>query len=122
MAPTRHRANLDSFKEINDTHGHDVGDRILQTIAQRLKEISRADDTVSRHGGDEFLCLLMKSPDNETIGAIAEKFIKAIQMPCEVTVGDDSIRLTINASIGIAVCPKDGRTADALIKSADAAM
>ncbi|MEO8545534.1 MAG: GGDEF domain-containing protein, partial [Burkholderiaceae bacterium] len=114
--------DLDSFKEINDTHGHDVGDRVLQTIAQRLKEISRADDTVSRHGGDEFLCRLTKSPDNKTIGAIADKFIQAIQLPCEVTMGDDSISLTINASIGIAVYPKDGRTADALIKSADAAM
>ena len=96
---------------------------MLQTIAQRLKENSRADDTASRHGGDEFLCLLMKSPDNTTIGTIADKFIKAIQLPCDVTVGDDSISLTINASIvGIAVYPKDGRTADALIKSADAAM
>lgn len=114
--------DLDSFKAVNDTHGHDAGDRVLQTIAQRLKENSRADDTVSRHGGDEFLCLLTKSPDNKTIRAIAEKFIQAIQLPCEITVGNDSISLASSASIGIAVYPKDGRTASALIKSADAAM
>lgn len=114
--------DLDDFKAVNDTHGHDAGDRVLQIIAQRLKESTRQDDTVSRHGGDEFLYLLTKSRDNKIISAIAEKLIITIQLPCVVAAGDRSISLSISASIGIAIYPKDGRTADALMKSADVAM
>ena len=113
--------DLDGFKEVNDTHGHDAGDRVLRTIAQRLKESSRTDDTISRHGGDEFLYLLMKTGDSKAISAIAEKRIISIQQPCKIATGDHSISLTISASIGIAIYPKDGVTVDALIKSADVA-
>lgn len=110
--------DLDNFKTINDSYGHDVGDAVLRIVAERLKENTRGDDTVSRHGGDEFLYLLtdMKSEQDATI--IAEKIIKAIQVPCKVSVGE----LIINPSIGISIFPKDGTTAEALTKSADTAM
>jgi diguanylate cyclase len=114
--------DLDGFKRINDSHGHDAGDGVLQTIAGRLKAITRDDDTVSRHGGDEFLYLLTGIGDQQNITLVAAKIIKAIQVPCEVSVRDLRISPSISASIGISIFPKDGATADALIKSADEAM
>ncbi len=110
--------DLDNFKSINDSYGHDVGDDVLQTIAARLKENIRGDDTVSRHGGDEFLYLLMEVGDERDIAVVAEKIIKAIQTPCDISAGN----LVIMPSIGISIFPKDGITADTLIKSADKAM
>ncbi|MDP3189889.1 MAG: GGDEF domain-containing protein [Rhodoferax sp.] len=110
--------DLDKFKIINDTHGHDVGDAVLQSIARRLIENTRSDDTVSRHGGDEFLYLLMEMRQNQDAAIVAKKIIKAAQLPCDVSVG----QLTVSASIGISIFPKDGTTAEALIKCADAAM
>ena len=114
--------DLDDFKNINDSYGHDLGDSVLQTIARRLKGNIRGDDTISRYGGDEFLYLLMEVRNEQDIILIAEKIITAIQAPCDVSVGDLSISLSINASIGISIFPKDGTTADTLIKSADKAM
>jgi diguanylate cyclase len=110
--------DLDDFKNINDVHGHDMGDKVLRIIAARLKENTRDDDTVSRHGGDEFLYLLMEIGNEQDVAMIAEKIIKAIQAPCGPAVGD----LVIKPSIGIAIFPKDGTTADTLVKSADKAM
>ena len=114
--------DLDGFKSINDTYGHDAGDIVLQTIARRLQENSRGDDTVSRHGGDEFLYLLTEIQDKKNIAMIAEKVIKLIQAPCKFSLHDLNIEPALGASIGIAIFPTDGTTADALIKSADAAM
>ena len=110
--------DLDDFKKVNDTYGHDVGDAVLQTIARRLKANRRGEDTVCRHGGDEFLYLLMEIENEQEATPIVEKIMKAIQAPCELSVG----KLTINPSIGIAIFPKDGTSADALVKSADTAM
>ena len=110
--------DLDKFKPINDSYGHDAGDAVLQTIAKRLIEITRSDDTVSRHGGDEFLYLLLEMKEDQDAAIVAKKIIKAVQEPCDVSVG----HLTVNTSIGISIFPKDGATAEALIKSADAAM
>jgi diguanylate cyclase (GGDEF)-like protein len=114
--------DLDDFKNINDSYGHDVGDGVLQTIAGRLKENTRGDDTVSRHGGDEFLYLLMEVRDEQDIKLIAEKIIKSIKAPCEISVGDLTVTPSINASIGISIFPADGSSADALVKSADKTM
>ncbi len=110
--------DLDKFKTINDTHGHDVGDAVLKTIARRLIENTRSDDTVSRHGGDEFLYLLMEMKEDQDAAIVAKKIIEAVQLPCDVSAG----QLTVDTSIGISIFPKDGTTAEALIKSADAAM
>ena len=114
--------DLDDFKKINDSHGHDAGDSLLLTIAGRLKENTRGDDTVSRHGGDEFLYLLMEVQDEKDITLIAEKIIQAIRVPCDISVNDLIIRPSVKASIGISIFPKDGTTAEVLIQSADKAM
>lgn len=110
--------DLNDFKTINDTYGHAVGDEVLQTIAARLNDSARNDDTVSRHGGDEFLYLLIEVKERSDIALIAEKIVKTIQIPCVLSVGP----LVINASIGISIFPRDGTTAEALLKSADKAM
>ena len=115
--------DLDEFKNINDTYGHDAGDLVLQTTAQRLKENTRGgDDTVSRHGGDEFLYLLTEIQDQKDIVMIADKIAKVVQAPCSMRVRDLDITLSIGASIGVSIFPKDGATGAALVKSADEAM
>ncbi|MET0378379.1 MAG: GGDEF domain-containing protein [Spongiibacteraceae bacterium] len=110
--------DLNDFKMINDTHGHAIGDEVLRTIAARLKDITRDDDTVSRQGGDEFLYLLMEVKEQSDIALIAQKLITTIQSPCALSVGS----LVIHASIGISIFPRDGTTAEALLQSADKAM
>jgi diguanylate cyclase (GGDEF)-like protein len=114
--------DLDDFKTINDTHGHEVGDGVLRTIATRLKDGTRSDDTVSRLGGDEFLYLLMEIRNKQDASSIAQKIIAAIHAPCEIGLHDRTVRLTVEASIGIAVFPSGGQTVEALIKSADTAL
>ena len=114
--------DLDDFKTINDRYGHDVGDSVLQTIARRLQDNTRSDDTVSRHGGDEFLYLAMDIKNEANISFIAEKIIKEIQAPFNVSVRDVDTCLSIKASIGISIFPKHGTDADTLITSADQAM
>ena len=114
--------DLDGFKKINDSYGHDAGDSVLKTIAARLTESTRDDDTVSRHGGDEFLYMLAEVNNEQDLTLIAEKIIASIQLPCSVTVDGAQINPCVSASIGIAIFPKDGATAQALIKSADTAM
>ncbi len=114
--------DLDDFKIINDSHGHHVGDDVLKTVARRLQEVTRVDDTICRHGGDEFLCLLLGTQDEKTVAQIAEKMILAIQAPTEGSTGEPSLRPNIRSSIGISMYPKDGTTAATLVKSADLAM
>ncbi|MEO8628485.1 MAG: GGDEF domain-containing protein [Betaproteobacteria bacterium] len=114
--------DLDEFKNINDSYGHDVGDSVLQTIATRLMANTRGEDTVSRHGGDEFLYLLMEISDEQHIALIAKKIVQAIQAPCDIHVRDLNISLSINASIGVSIFPKDGTTGETLLAAADKAM
>lgn len=110
--------DLDGFKAINDLHGHDVGDALLQTVADRLTENTRDDDTVSRMGGDEFLILVMGASDKQSVTQLAQKIARHIQAPCQLVVGQVSIQL----SIGIARFPEDGESAETLVKQADVAM
>jgi diguanylate cyclase (GGDEF)-like protein len=110
--------DLDGFKLVNDTYGHDVGDAVLRNVAQRLQASMRAEDTVSRHGGDEFLCIMMEANDERDIAKVAGKMINVIATPTEV--GD--LKLIVKPSIGIAVYPKDGETAKVLVTKADTAM
>jgi diguanylate cyclase len=110
--------DLDGFKGINDTYGHDIGDLLLQTLSQRLKASTRADDTVCRIGGDEFLYLLSEVRSERDTTLLAEKLLKLIQDPCHI----DGRDLVIKSSIGIAIFPKDGRTPESLVKCADTAM
>lgn len=114
--------DLDDFKIINDSYGHDVGDLVLQTIAGRLRETTRDDDTVCRHGGDEFLYILVNIESDEDVALVANKIIDAIQAPCDIQVREIRISLSIRPSIGIAIFPKDGTTSEALLDAADKAM
>lgn len=109
--------DLDRFKQINDTLGHDVGDQLLQMVAQRLGSCIREQDTVSRQGGDEFLAVL---PATDATGAamVAEKMLQTLVQPYAI----EGHTLRISASIGIAVFPEHGEDADTLVKHADVAM
>ncbi len=114
--------DLDDFKTINDSYGHDVGDLVLKTIAARLREVTRDDDTVSRYGGDEFLYILANIASENDIGTVAQKIIDAVQAPCEMRVRNVAIKLSVNPSIGISIFPKHGTTSDVLLDLADKAM
>src|ERR1700722_2629002 len=110
--------DLDDFKLINDTHGHAVGDAVLQRVARRLESAVRASDTVSRHGGDEFLVLLTEVSHRPDVTAIAAKILSALAKPG--LAGDHMP--PISASVGISIYPNDGTDAAALINRADPAM
>ena len=110
--------DLDGFKAVNDAHGHDAGDELLRIVAARLARSVRADDMVSRIGGDEFACLLPDVPSREQLSHLACKIFDAVSSPMKI----GQLKLTIHASIGIAVCPTDGANAEDLLKSADNAM
>ncbi|HUF20429.1 MAG TPA: GGDEF domain-containing protein, partial [Burkholderiales bacterium] len=110
--------DLDGFKKINDTLGHDVGDLLLVAVADVIRGTVRAADTVARFGGDEFVVLLNDLRDAEEATRAAEQIISALGKP--LNVGQHS--LVITPSIGIALCPQDGSTLEALLKCADIAM
>lgn len=110
--------DLDDFKGINDTYGHDAGDTVLVTVAQRLLEKVRVTDTVARLGGDEFVVLLVGTPHPEAVSTIAASLIKSIGE--DIPIGDRI--LNVNASIGISLYPDNGFTAAELMCSADKAM
>jgi len=114
--------DIDNFKAINDAHGHDVGDMVLTTVALRLKDATRDEDTVCRHGGDEFLYIMMEVHNAAEVATIAGKIIAAVQAPCEIRIRDQTIGLVVCPSIGIAIFPHDGSSADALLDCADKAM
>jgi diguanylate cyclase len=114
--------DLNKFKCINDTYGHQAGDAVLQAVAMRLKHTTRSEDTISRFGGDEFLCVLTRLHEQNEIAMIAAKILKAIQAPCDLRVGDVIVNPSLEAAIGISMFPKDGASAAALIKRADEAM
>jgi len=110
--------DVDRFKHINDSLGHDIGDRLLQSVAQRLRGCVRSSDTVSRLGGDEFVILLSEVAHAEDAAVCAEKILLTLSTPHRI----DQHNLHLTASIGIVICPDDGKDADALMKHADFAM
>lgn len=110
--------DLDKFKHINDSLGHAVGDKLLQAVSQRLVDCVRTSDTVSRHGGDEFVILLADERRPQDAALTAEKILHAIAAPFVI----DEQELHTSTSIGISAFPFDGTDAAALIKSADTAM
>jgi diguanylate cyclase (GGDEF)-like protein/PAS domain S-box-containing protein len=110
--------DIDHFKSINDSLGHAIGDKLLQSISQRLVGGLRASDTVSRHGGDEFVVLLPEVSDNEDAATSADKLLLAVANPHII----DGQTLHIQGSIGIAVYPEDGQDAETLLRNADLAM
>ncbi|WP_341676339.1 PAS domain S-box protein [Niveibacterium sp. SC-1] len=110
--------DLDRFKTINDSLGHHAGDRLLQSIAERLRKCVRESDTVCRQGGDEFIIVLQDLVDPESPARVAEKILARITEPFEI----DGHMIGTSFSIGIAIYPNDGHDADALMKNADTAM
>lgn len=110
--------DLDGFKPINDTYGHKVGDHVLQIIAQRLTSCVRDSDTVSRVGGDEFVCFLSNLMEMEDSRVVAERILDEIRKPLMV----DGHVLTVSTSIGIALWPDDSESVDQILRFADMAM
>lgn len=110
--------DLDNFKRINDSLGHASGDKLLQSVAQRLNDCVRSSDTVSRQGGDEFVILLTGGKDDLDITLIADKILAKLALPHTVVTGE----VYITTSIGISVYPEHGNDTETLIKNADTAM
>lgn len=110
--------DLDRFKEVNDTLGHDVGDQLLQAVAQRLVSCVRENDTIARLGGDEFTVILTDLDYQANTAIIAQKILDKIAEPFEL----NNELLYISASIGISSFPSDGWDVEMLLKNADQAM
>ena len=113
--------DVDRFKEINDTLGHDAGDVLLQQVARRLEETIRRTDQVFRLGGDEFV-ILTDVANPIDAGRIAEKLIENLRQPLQLAGYDQAPAVRVDASVGICVYPQDGGTPRELTKNADLAM
>lgn len=110
--------DLDHFKPINDTHGHDAGDAVLKEVARRLADCVRGEDFVGRLGGDEFLAVLSHIHHADNAARVASHALRQLDQP--IRFGD--LSLQVSPSIGLAVSPEDGDTVEELIKNADTAM
>src|SRR5579872_1213454 len=110
--------DLDGFKHINDSLGHPVGDRVLQSVTKRLMDCVRNSDTVSRQGGDEFVVLLGEVAQSEDAAITARRMLHAVALAHFI----DPHELHVTTSIGVSVYPDDGLDAETLIKNADTAM
>lgn len=110
--------DIDNFKAINDSLGHEVGDELLKQMANRMRTILREGDTVARQGGDEFVILLQDCVTSHGLDRVVQKIFQNISEPCDVA----GNRLYPGASMGIAVYPQDGHDMDTLMRNADTAM
>ncbi len=110
--------DLDLFKEINDSLGHQAGDRVLQEMSKRLSACIRSSDTLARIGGDEFTVITSPLQHSDDAAMLAQKLIDCVKPPCML----DDYPLMLTASIGISLYPDDGGSRESLIKNADAAM
>jgi diguanylate cyclase (GGDEF)-like protein/PAS domain S-box-containing protein len=110
--------DLDGFKQVNDSLGHDMGDRLLMIVAQRLSNCLRGSDTVSRLGGDEFTVILRAIPNVQVAARVAVKILASIAEPIVLA----GYTTKISASIGISIYPINSQDSESLIKQADAAM
>jgi len=111
--------DLDGFKQINDAHGHDIGDGLLVDVARRLRTVLRASDFVARLGGDEFFVVIEEVHDVPAVDGIARKLLSELLEPYELAGGK---RAQITASLGVSVFPDDAGDAQTLMKHADMAM
>jgi diguanylate cyclase (GGDEF)-like protein/PAS domain S-box-containing protein len=109
--------DIDHFKDVNDTLGHEIGDAFLKQIAERLSGVVWAEDIVARHGGDEFV-IVLNGADAPRARGVAEILLERLSEPVVV----DGVSLPASASIGITICPADGRDAATLMRNADTAM
>ena len=110
--------DLDNFKNVNDSYGHDMGDKVLKEATIRLQPMLRADDTLARVGGDEFVFVFENLDRPDEMSSIAEKILASLQKPFEIK----DKKFQLGASIGISIYPNDGETQGTLSKNADTAM
>jgi diguanylate cyclase (GGDEF)-like protein len=110
--------DIDRFKQINDSLGHTIGDRLLRSVAERIKSAIRDEDTVARFGGDEFTVLIHIIGKVEDAGKIATKVLEALKAPIAI----DGREFVVTSSAGIAIYPADGGDGETLIRNADTAM
>lgn len=110
--------DLDQFKDINDTHGHPVGDEVLRVTAKRLAGLVRTTDTVARFGGDEFCIVQTGAQQPDSAMRLAERILSSLSQPITVS----SLSLSVSASIGIALFPDHGATSELLLQHADKAL
>lgn len=110
--------DLDKFKDVNDTLGHEIGDKLLQAISKRLQNCIREKDIICRLGGDEFVMVFSNVQDREAIERVAKKILDIFKTPFSI----ESQILNMTTSIGISLYPANGKRLDELIKNADAAM
>jgi diguanylate cyclase (GGDEF)-like protein/PAS domain S-box-containing protein len=110
--------DLDNFKDVNDSLGHDIGDELLKLVAERMRSVLRDSDTVARLGGDEFVILIEESHGGHDLDAVVQKVFEALSLPCII----GGHRLYPGASLGIATYPEDGNDAETLMRNADTAM
>jgi len=110
--------DLDQFKNVNDSLGHNFGDMLLKAVGQRLRSLVRSEDTVAHIGGDEFVVVLPNLKDHAHSSMVAQKILATIMQPYLI----EEQELHITASIGISICPNDGNDGLALLRTADTAM
>jgi diguanylate cyclase (GGDEF)-like protein len=110
--------DLDHFKQINDRFGHHAGDRLLETITSRLRQLLRKDDIIGRYGGDEFVLLLRGGPEATLATPILERIMQVVCEPVDF----NGHKLEVTCSLGVTAYPQDGDREDLLIERADAAM
>jgi diguanylate cyclase (GGDEF)-like protein/PAS domain S-box-containing protein len=110
--------DLDNFKNINDTLGHDVGDELLRQVSRRLSDCVRLEDTIARQGGDEFIVLLDALDDSRGASVVAQKVLNSLRQPFLL----GGTEQHVSGSVGIALFPEDGRDPQTLMKNADTAM
>ena len=110
--------DLDDFKQVNDTYGHEVGDQLLKFVAERLRATVRVGDTVARMSGDEFIILIENVENQETLEAMSQKIRQKLAVGFQI----DDQQICVRISAGIAMFPEDGDSPEALIKQADMRM
>lgn len=110
--------DLDQFKYVNDSLGHQVGDQLLKTVAHRLKSCVRESDTVARQGGDEFVLVLESHDNEESLSQAMHRILESVSKPCYIS----GTELQVTCSMGISLCPTDAADADTLLRNADVAM
>ncbi len=110
--------DLDRFKQVNDTLGHPIGDRLLIAVAGRLRALAGPDDVCGRLGGDEFAVVVPDADDRDRVEALAETIVTSLSAPYEI----EGHRLHIGASVGTATAPRDGRSVETMLRNADLAL